>query len=371
MTVLTARNEIVQLYVKEPNKAYKEKRLESLLRDVYSAAVESIYKLFTDATTRVIDEIVYLSSGAGICKIGAKSLAERCGYSVDVVYKAVKALKLTGDFTVGRIGNGHAGKYIFVDNKHENFSRIMKEVFHQDENVGEVLQNNNKQGLEQQHEQAHEQGLENGSELTAQSDCGEKNEPICFNSFISLIFPLKQVNNKYNNAHAREAIKDLEKEELSAVQEEIETAAKNTKEYVEQYATNDLQLKFYDFVMLYEGLYPEQITNNAAILALRLGSNCDNKRYAKAKDLIHSISMQIAEGTEHFENVVATFTAALNNAEKYREVPKSTENEQTAQPRVKVPFYNWLEERDEERKNERKLAQQTMNAFASILGINK
>ena len=371
MAVLTARNEIVQKYVAAPNKEYKELRFETLLDRVYAAAVKSIYKLFTAATNKVIDEIIYLSSGAGICKIGAVALAERCGVSVDTVYKAVKGLKKTGEFTVARLADGHAGKYIFVDNEHPNFARIMKEVFHQEVEAIEMPQKTAEQG----HEQGHEQGLENGSEPTAPSVSDEKSEPICFNSFIS---SLKQVNNNYNNAHACEAINELESNELKAIQDEIETESKanNTREYVQQYATNDMQLAFYDHIMLFEGLYPSQVTENAALLALRLGSNCSKERYARAKELIHSIAMQIVEGTEYFENVVATFTGALNKAENYRSVPKAapkyatgdrTKEQELSKQSLKR-FADMLRI-DINRGKEQWLAKQSMNHFSSFLGL--
>ena len=371
MKVLTANNEIVQKYVAQPNKEYKELRFETLLNGIYEAAVESIYKLFTAATKRVIDEIIYLSSGAGICKIGAESLAERCGVSVATVYKAVRGLKKSGEFTVARIADGHAGKYIFVDHAHGNYARIMKEVFHQEVEAAEMPQKTTEQGLEQ----GLQQGLENGSEPTAPSVSDEKNEPI-FN--ISNIYSLKQVNNNYNNnAHACEAIKELETEEQKALKDEIETEsiANNSREYLEQYATNDMQLAFYDRIMLFEGLYPSQVTENAALLALRLGSNCSKERYARAKDLIHSIAMQITEGSEYFENVVAAFTAALNNAENYRSVPKAapkyetgdrTKEQNLAKQSIKS-FADMLRI-DINRGKEQWLAKQSMNQFASFLG---
>ena len=347
MAVLTAYNVDVQKYVAEPNKKYKTMRLETILNNVYESAAVSVSKLFTPAIKRVIDEIVYQSSGAGICKIGADTLAERCGFSENLVYKAVSALKKTGEYTVARLADGHAGKYIFVDNAHENFELIMRDVFYLSMNEIETTNNSQEKG----HRQGHRQGLENGEEPTAPSDSEEKNAPIYSSSFIS---SLKQVNNNYNNAHAYEAINELENEELTAIKDEIETGsnANNTREYVEQYATNDFQVKFYDRIMLFAGIYPSQVIDNAALLSLRLGSNCSKERYTRAKELIHSIAMQIVEGTEYFENVVATFTGALNKAENYRNVPKAPEKYATG-----------------DRTKEQNLAKESINHFARFLGM--
>lgn len=372
MAVLTAYNVDVQKYVAEPNKKYKTMRLETLFNNVYESAAVSISKIFTPAIKRVIDEIVYLSSGAGICKIGAEALGKRCGVSTKTAYKAVSALKKTGEYTVARLADGHAGKYIFIDNAHENFEIIMRDVFYLPMN--EIRSTNNCQ--EGTHEGSPEGSLENGSELTAPSDSDENNAPIYSSSFISS--SLKQVSNNYNNAHACEAINELENEELNAIKDEIETGsiANNTREYVEQYATNDFQVKFYDRIMLFAGIYPSQVIDNAALLSLRLGSDCTKSRYAKANELIHSISMQIANGETHFDNVVATFTGALQKSENYRIVPKAPEKQATGDrtheqnlAKQSIKSFADMLRIDIDRGKEQALARQSMKRFASFLGL--
>lgn len=375
MKTLTAYNEDVQKFVAPPNKKYKESRLATLLETIYDAAVQSVRKLFTPAIKRVVDEIIYLSSGSGICKIGAEALGERCGYSTELVYKAVSALKKTGGFTVARLADGHAGKYIFVDNAHDNFELIMREVFYLP--MSEIESPNNCQ--ETSHGTELDTSLENCSEPTAPSDSSDFIGPIYFSSNIS--FSLKQVSNNYNNnAPTCMATKELESEELKALQDEIESASveNNSREYLEQYATNDMQLKFYDLITLFDGLYPAQIIDNACTLALRLGSDCTKERYARAKDLIHSIAMQIANGETHFENVVATFTGALQKGENYRSVPQSTSNYETSdrtkeQNIAKQSLNSFAEKLGIQlgRDKEKQLARETMNHFASVLNIRK
>jgi len=126
--MLLAYNEKVQEYNAAPDRTYKKNRLASLMNAVQSAG-HVFERLFTFAKKHVLDEIIYLLSGSGICKIGGEALAKKCGVSIRTVRAAVAAMKKTGEFEVGRLATDHAGKYIFVDKAHENYEWIMHDVF--------------------------------------------------------------------------------------------------------------------------------------------------------------------------------------------------------------------------------------------------
>ncbi|MGE7625102.1 hypothetical protein ACQKMD_19360 [Viridibacillus sp. NPDC096237] len=77
----------------------------------------------------MLDEIIYMTSGCGVWKMGSDTLARRAKVSQSTVFNAVRALKQTDLFVVGRLADDNAGKYIFVNKLHPNFEDIMKEVF--------------------------------------------------------------------------------------------------------------------------------------------------------------------------------------------------------------------------------------------------
>lgn len=88
--------------------------------------------------------------------------------------------------------------------------------------------------------------------------------------------------------------------------------------------------------------YTSSINDVKGILALRIGSDCDAKRFVKAKNIIHSIAMQMNDGYI-FNNIIAAFTGALSKAEHYNVQPNGYKKPVTTR---KVPFYDWLKERE-------------------------
>ncbi|WP_390283356.1 hypothetical protein [Ureibacillus sp. GCM10028918] len=269
-------------------------------------------EMFPHKQLAVVDRIIYLTSGAGIAKVGAEKLAEKCEVSKRTVTSAVRALKETGEFIVGRLikTKGGAGKYIFVDKKHPNFREIMREVFSfSDYKFAQLTA-----------EQIAEQEIIKSVEAVSSN---EENERPNIN-----IYSTKQEKNKYVSNIA------------NAIKDSIEEESTPSREYVEEYASNSLQIEFYD---LLNGLaYPRPIDAVKHVLALRIGSDCDIKRFVKAKNIVHSISMRILDGYE-FDNIPAAFTAALTKSESYEVPPikaKPTYSKRS------VSFYNWLNERE-------------------------
>ncbi|MBD8016801.1 cytosolic protein, partial [Planococcus sp. Sa1BUA13] len=130
MTLLTAYNQDVQRYFQGSycNKIRKETILSTIEEKVFKMG-KSFGQLFPNKRKQVLDEIIYLLSGRGICKIGADKLAEKVNCSVRTVKSAVASIKETDQLVVARLADDKAGKYIFVYKEHPNFHQILKEVF--------------------------------------------------------------------------------------------------------------------------------------------------------------------------------------------------------------------------------------------------
>lgn len=313
MTILTATNQRVQFYLtyttEKPTTIAKRKRLAAFKESLQDRG-SMLDEVFPTKQLAVLDHILYITSGAGIAKVGADKLAEKCHVSQSTVYNAVRALKETGEFIIARLikSKGGAGKYIFVDKKHANFKEIMREVFaFSDVKI-------NKQFAEQKITKPIESVSLNCEKQT---------------SNLNIFYNSKQEKEIY--------ISDMAKIKKSIEKETSEP----TREYVEQYASNSFQIAFYD--VLNAMPYDSSIQVLKHVLALRIGSDCDIKRFNIAKKVIHSIAMRINEGYE-FNNLVSTFTAALENAVNYKHVIYSESNVKYKAPAV--TFYNWLDKRD-------------------------
>lgn len=318
MKTLTATNQRVQFYLtyttERPTTTAKRSRLNTLRASLEERNV-MLDELFPRKQLAVLDRILYITSGAGIAKVGANNLALKCDVSIRTVTSAVRALKQTGEFIIARLikSHGGAGKYIIVDKKHANFREIMKEVFCLSDY--KFAQLNAEQLAEQKKDET----------LVAVS-VEEENKSLNYN----ISYNSKQVKDKYIN------------EISNVIKEEIEKNSTPGREYVVEYASNPLQIAFYD--VLDSMPYQKSIKSVQHVLALRIGSDCDTKRFNKAKDIVHSIAIQIAEGYV-FENVVATFSAALEKAVQYDVIaPIPTDKRPVETP--KVPFYDWLRERE-------------------------
>lgn len=83
----------------------------------------------SEAQRDILGLLVYNTCVTGIQTISMAKIMEKTGYSRATVARAKKAIEELGIMTVGYLGNGHKGKYVFVLNVHNNFARIMEEVF--------------------------------------------------------------------------------------------------------------------------------------------------------------------------------------------------------------------------------------------------
>lgn len=124
-------NKRVQLYLNySEKKTSKHRKIQRMKQLEEKLGSENIYldELFGKKSMRVLDEIVYLTTIAGIIKIGADKLSELSSTSVRTVYSAVKVIKNNplGIF-VGYLKNTH--KYVFVDLQHADAKEMLVDLF--------------------------------------------------------------------------------------------------------------------------------------------------------------------------------------------------------------------------------------------------
>lgn len=318
MTTYTANNQRIQFFINcstkytaNEIKEAKSKRLNQLKEDLLQQNV-FMNELFPSKQFLVLEQIIYwINKNNGICKFGTDKLIQsiqdniNVSVSVRTVRNAIKAMKLTNQFIVTRLQSNRCnnGKYVIVDMKHENFKEILKEVF---------LMSDDKIA----HQFAHQKSEKSIDEALVQQQSIDENK-----SSNLTIFKTSNTNNNIYKAVQQEIEEDLLKN--------------NNREYVEKFATNDYQLKFYDLVEMMP--FPKQIMANKAVLALRIGSDANSKTFVKAKDLIVHMALRINEGYT-YDNVVAAFTKGLYNAIQYKPIKIATVSKE-------VPVfahYNWL-----------------------------
>ncbi|MDJ0333554.1 cytosolic protein [Planococcus sp. S3-L1] len=313
MTLLTAYNQDVQRYFQGSycNKIRKETILSTIEEKVFEMG-KSFSHLFPNKRKQVLDEIIYLLSGMGICKIGAEKLAEKVGCSTRTVKSAVASIKETDQLIVGRLADGKAGKYIFVYKEHPNFNQILKEVFFLD-------------SLPETPPIAPPSAplvapLQNAESVETVSLEGQKTSSNHINSFNSL----------------------QEKDIIQAViEKDVQDSSQNRDEMrkkLQTYDANEYQLMLFDRIMTFP--FPESIKTVAGTIALRVGMDCDAKKVIQALKLLNKMAINMINGVE-IRNIVAVFSEGMMN-QRYVMVPKPIVQPPTV---PKAPFYNWLEDR--------------------------
>lgn len=318
MTTYTANNQRIQFFINcstnytaNEIKETKSQRLKKLEADLRQQNI-FMNELFPSKQFLVLEQIIYwINKNSGICKFGTDKLIQsiqdniNVSVSVRTVRNAIKAMKLTNQFIVTRLQSNRCnnGKYVIVDMKHENFKEILKEVF---------LLSDDKIA----HQFAHQKTEKNSDEALVQQQSIEENK-----SSNLTIFKTSNINNNI----------------YKAIQQEIEedVLKNNNREYVAKFATNDYQLKFYDLVDMLP--LPQQIMENKAVIALRIGSDATSKTFVKAKRLIMHMAVQIKDGYT-YDNVVAAFTKGLYNAMQYKPIKNATVSKEVSI----FARYNWL-----------------------------
>ncbi|EOO23320.1 hypothetical protein IIU_07055, partial [Bacillus cereus VD133] len=284
---------------------------------------QSFESLFPSRSKRkdVMDYIIYLLSGNGICKISAKTLADKADCSIRTVTDAVRALKQTGEILVAGLADGK-NKYVFVLKMHPNFTTIMNEVFYID--TDQIAELNAKQIAEQ----------ENAETVEAVSLEGEKTSSN-YNNSINSFNSLEQEKNN-DRVSLMESIENELKEAQSNVQKEFER--------VHTYYVNEFQEMMYHTIK--SGTYHPTLKTNASIIGLRVGSNCDKGLFYLAFNALGKVDRFLKKNGTLTDSVQALFTKVYSDNIKISKASKkaSTSNCDTSKPRTKVPFYNWLED---------------------------
>ncbi|MBW3492305.1 cytosolic protein [Bacillus sp. FDAARGOS_1420] len=320
----TAYNKDVQKYM-QVNKLCSHNKSEIIktIRKRVNDNNQSFESLFPMRSKRkdVMNHIIYLLSGSGICKISAETLASKADCSVRTVNEAVRALKQTGQVVIAGLADGK-NKYVFVLKMHTYFTTIMKEVFYVDtEQIAELTAG---QVAEQKnHETVEAVGIED------EKTCSNYNNSI--NSFSSL----KQEKNS-DRVSLTESIENELKEAQNDVQKEFER--------IHTYYVNEFQEMMYHTIK--GGTYHDTLKTNASILGLRVGSNCDKGLFRLAFNALSKIDRFLKNNGILTDSVQALFTKVYSDNIKVSRAPKKadTSDSEASKPHTKVPFYNWLVE---------------------------
>ncbi|MEK4500594.1 HTH domain-containing protein [Bacillus sp. FSL R12-0069] len=324
MKKITAYNKDIQKYMQQ-NRLSTQKKNEIIdaIRSRVNDNNQSFESLFPAGSKRkeVMDHILYMLSGNGICKISSETLASKADCSVRTVNATVRALKETGEVIVAGLADGK-NKYVFVLKTHPNFTTIMKEVFYIDaEQIAELTAG-------QVAEQKNAETVEAARLETEKTSSNYNNSINSFNS-------LKQEKNN-DTLSLMESIENELKEAQNDDQKEFER--------VHTYFVNEYQEMMYHTIKA--GTYHPTLKANASIIGLRVGSNCDKGLFCLAFNALGKVDRFLKSNGTLTDNVQALFSKVYSDNIKISKVPKkaNTSNSDASKPHTKVPFYNWLEE---------------------------
>ncbi|MHB0803406.1 cytosolic protein [Bacillus thuringiensis] len=324
MKKLTAYNADVQKYMQQ-NRLSTQKKNEIMdaMRKRVDDTNQSFESLFPSQSKRkgVMDYIIYLLSGNGICKISAETLANKADCSVRTVTDTVRALKQTGEILVAGLADGK-NKYVFVLKTHPNFTTIMTEVFYIDAN----------QIAEQNAEQVAEQ--KNSETVEARSLKDEKTSSN-YNNSINSFNSLKQEKNN-DKVSLMESIENELKEAQNDVKKEFER--------VHTYFVNEYQEMMYHTIKA--GTYHPILKTNASIIGLRVGSNCDKNLFHLAFNALGKIDRFLKRNGTLTDSVQALFSRVYSDNIKLSTAPKKahTGSSDIHNQESSFIFYNWLED---------------------------
>lgn len=310
MTLMTAYNQDIQRYIEKPS----TNRTKTIIQEIKERALAeglNFNRLFPANTKRykVLDTVVYMASVGGICKIQSGKLAEKVGAKVRTVKDAVKNIKQLGCFLVGGMADGH-NKYVFVYKHHPNYREILANVFFVTEN--EVISHPTAQQIAQR---------ESAESIDMSVAERQKSSPIP--NYLSI--------SKQEKEYIQESIeKELQE---SQNQEHLE------QKRVQEYCTNPYQRMLYDF--LKANFTNTRIRENAAIIALRAGSNMDVKAYQVACKVMDAIDFKLHIRTA-MDSIPAVFQKMYTDRLKYGLT--KTRIHEPKQNRDTSYLYNWVDE---------------------------
>ncbi|MED3087146.1 cytosolic protein [Bacillus toyonensis] len=324
MKKLTAYNSDVQKYMQQ-NQLSTQKKNEIIdaIRNRIGDTNQSFESLFPARSKRkeVMDHIVYMLSGNGICKISSETLASKADCSVRTVNATVRALKETEEVLVAGLADGK-NKYVFVLKMHPNFTTIMEEVFYI--NTEQIAELNAGQVAEQ-----------------------ENAETLDTNGLKS-----KKMSSNYNNSiNSFNSLKQEKNNDIVSLTESIENELKKTQndaqkefERIHTYYVNEFQEMMYHTIK--SSTYHPILKTNASIIGLRVGSNCDKGLFCLALNAIGKIDRFLKNNGTLTDTIQALFTKVYNdNIKSSKESKKTAANHSDAsKSHKKIFLYNWLEE---------------------------
>ncbi|CCW05436.1 MULTISPECIES: hypothetical protein [Bacillus] len=320
MKKLTAYNADIQKYMQQSQlSTQKKNEIINAIRNRINDTNQSFESLFPSRSKRkdVMDHIIYMLSGNGICKISAETLAGKANCSVRTVTTTVRALKQTGEILVAGLADGK-NKYVFVLKTHSNFTTIMKEVFYIDAelNANQVAEQKNHETLEI-------------VRLEAEKTNSNYNNSI--NSFSSL----KQEKNN-DKVSLMESIENELKEAQNDVKKEFER--------IHVYYVNEYQEMMYHTIKA--GTYHPILKTNASIIGLRVGSNCDKGLFLLAFNALVKINRFLKNGGTLTDSVQALFTKVYSDNIRLSKLHKkaNTGSSDVDNKKTSFVFYNWLED---------------------------
>ncbi|MEC2864311.1 cytosolic protein [Bacillus thuringiensis serovar kyushuensis] len=320
MKKLTAYNADIQKYMQQ-NQLSTQKKNEIIddIRKRIKDTNQSFESLFPIRSKRkdVMDHIIYMLSGNGICKISAETLAGKANCSVRTVTATVRALKQTGEILVAGLADGK-NKYVFVLKTHSNFTTIMKEVFYIDAelNANQVAEQKNHETLET---------------VRLETEKTSSNYNNSINSFNSL----KQEKNN-ERISLIESIENELKEAQNDVKKEFER--------IHVYYVNEYQEMMYHTIKA--GTYHPILKTNASIIGLRVGSNCDKGLFLLAFNALVKINRFLKNGGTLTDGVQSLFTKVYSDNIRLSKLHKkaNTGSSDVHNKKTSFVFYNWLED---------------------------
>src|SRR5699024_2381152 len=244
-TLLTAYNQDVQIYIENGNKQIKKEIIQELKEDALQNGI-NFNRLFPSGSKRlkVLDEIIFMLSGGGICKISRNKLAENTGSSIRLVSDVVKGIKQLDLIIVGGLADGK-NKYIFVYKNHTDYQEILKNVFYVNE-IKEAPEATNAHQIAQQIAQQ-----ENAESVDMTATDGDK---LGSNNDNSTIF-------RHDKDIIRQSIENDVKQSV------------NQDARIEDYVSNPYQKLLYENIISNKHINV-RIKEDASVIALRAGSNC-------------------------------------------------------------------------------------------------
>ncbi|MGG1219401.1 hypothetical protein ABE236_18345 [Priestia endophytica] len=248
----------------------------------------------TKAQKDILGLLVYNTCVTGVQSISLARLVDKSGYSRATVTRAKKAIVELGFFEVGYLGDEQKGHYVFVLKLHTNYKQVMQFLF-------------NETSCEQSNETSSK--AETPWESKAK---GQENVPTLYT-----FNTLKQ-----------------EKDNKESVTREIEDKEDKREEYM-----NAAQKKL--FYKIKGGEYHSLIENDADRIALRVGKDFNMLKALKAViKLDTALKAQTAD--DELTSIPSLFKD-LFDKELMKAANPAPKAEVQQQPKVTIPFYNWLE----------------------------